>query len=487
MGRSMVPRMPSHLRAILGITVVGALLRFGTLDLQSFWADEAVTVELIRMPLAPMLDAIPDSESAPPFYYMLAWLWSRVFGSGEVGLRSLSALAGTAAIPVFYAAAAELCGRRLALAVAALAAVSPFLVWYSQEARAYALLSLLGAVSVWSFACMLSRPHWRPAAIWALASSLAVATHYFAIFLIATEVLWLLVAKGTRRYALPGVAAVLIASLAVLPIALHQRSLRLAAWILDTPLPERGARTVKQLLIGYDAPLETLLMAAAVVIAAAGVLLALRSARREGFRGLWVTFALAASAIVMPFAFALGGIDHFDARNVMAGWLPFAMIVSAGLTSSWAGRAGVTALLALCAVMATATVGVVAEPAWQRSDWRGASAALGKPEARVIVLGSTRPEVLRAYRDRIGYLTEARVREIAVMFTIPRSQDRFGIGKPFRAHLEVPGFRVVERRFTKTYSLSRLRAQAPRRLTAADLLRDAVLPGQSKTFLVERP
>ena len=93
------------------LTVVGALLRFPTLDAKSFWEDEAITVFLVRRGFGSMLSAIPDSESTPPVYYVLAWVWTHVFGSGEVGIRSLSALIGTATVPVAYLAGRERDGR----------------------------------------------------------------------------------------------------------------------------------------------------------------------------------------------------------------------------------------------------------------------------------------------------------------------------------------------------------------------------------------
>ena len=59
-----------------------------------------------------MLDAIPESEATPYLYYVLAWPWARLFGFGEVGLRSLSALVGAAIVPVAYGAGAALVSRR---------------------------------------------------------------------------------------------------------------------------------------------------------------------------------------------------------------------------------------------------------------------------------------------------------------------------------------------------------------------------------------
>ena len=67
---------------------------------------------LTRMDLGRMLETIGDTESTPPVYYVAAWVWKRILGDGEVGLRSLSALAGVATVPVAYAAGRTLLGTR---------------------------------------------------------------------------------------------------------------------------------------------------------------------------------------------------------------------------------------------------------------------------------------------------------------------------------------------------------------------------------------
>src|SRR3954451_21168615 len=167
--------LPASAVLVAGLTALGAALRFSTLAVQSYWLDEAVTVVLVRKSLGGVLSMIPNSESTPPLYYVLAWLWAQLFGTGEVGLRSLSALIGTATIPVAYAAAARLVSPRAGLVVAALAAVNPLLVWFSQEARAYALLVLLATAALAVFARLLDgRPTPRALAAWAVLSALAL-------------------------------------------------------------------------------------------------------------------------------------------------------------------------------------------------------------------------------------------------------------------------------------------------------------------------
>ena len=172
-------------RALLALTVAaGAAIRFAGLGSQSWSPDEGVTVALLKLGFADLFTAVRHSESTPPLYYVLAWVWAKVFGLNEYGLRSLSALAGTLTEPAAYVAGASLVTRRVGLVAAALAAFSPLLVWYSQEARSYALLVLLVTVS---FALFSQRRLWW----WAAVSALALATHYFAAFVIAPEAIWL--------------------------------------------------------------------------------------------------------------------------------------------------------------------------------------------------------------------------------------------------------------------------------------------------------
>src|ERR671911_1248833 len=155
-----------------------------------------------------MLGAVPQSESTPPLYYMLAWIWSQIFGADEAGLRSLSAAVGAATVPATYAAGRQFVSRRSAFVAAALVAVSPLLVWYSQEARAYALLVLLGALSLIPLRQAAGLRPGGPLTAWAVFASLALATHYFALFLIAAEAAWLLWRASEMRVALRAVTAV---------------------------------------------------------------------------------------------------------------------------------------------------------------------------------------------------------------------------------------------------------------------------------------
>jgi hypothetical protein len=404
------PTARRDLVLVAAITAFAAILRFATLDVQSFWFDEAVTVDLLDGGLGDMLDKLPDSESTPPLYYVLAWLWTRVAGLGEVGVRSFSALCGTAAVPLVWAAGRELCGRRAGLAAAAIAAVSPILVWYSQEARSYALLFLFAALSLWLLARIRREPSTSALVLWGLACALALATHYFALFLVAVEGVYLLARLGRR--ALPALAMPVVAGAALLPLAIAQKSADYAGYIAGDSLLKRTAQVGKQFAVGFDAPLAALTTTVVLAVAAAGVWLALTRTEDEARAGARLAAGIALGALLLPFAAALVGQDYVLTRNLLPAWAPLAVVVGAGLGSAAAGRAGRLALGVALVAMLAATIGVPLHDARQRDDWRTAAAAIHGPAPRAIVANQPNPatavELYRPSARPAGAVVEAR-------------------------------------------------------------------------------
>ena len=219
--------------------MAGTAIRFATLGLQSYHHDEVITAaRVLPGSFGHMLHEVHRSESTPPLYYILAWEWSKFFGLGEVGLRSLSALFGAATIPVAYLIGRESAGRRAGLMTMAFVAFNPMLIWYSQEARAYALVVLLCAVSLLFFLRFRRTGATRDLALWSVGSALAMTSHYFAAFAIAIEAGWLLVETRPRRRMWAPTAGIAAACLLVGPLGLHQASnLTHIDWIGRTRLP----------------------------------------------------------------------------------------------------------------------------------------------------------------------------------------------------------------------------------------------------------
>ena len=128
--------------AVALLTVVGGGLRGWALEAKTLWLDEAFSLWMAGQTPADLLHWVVQIDHHPPLYYLLLHGWLAGTGATAAAARGLSALAGTRAIPIFYAAAVKLTGRSVALAATLLVTLSPFLVRYGQEARMYALLTL---------------------------------------------------------------------------------------------------------------------------------------------------------------------------------------------------------------------------------------------------------------------------------------------------------------------------------------------------------
>ena len=317
---------------LAALLLLAAALRFSTLGLQSFWYDEAFTpVHVLHTSLGATLHSVVHTENTPPLWYVLIWAWSRVFGMGAVALRLPSAMFGVATVAVAWAIGHELTGRRAtAIAAAAFVAMNPLFVWYSQEARAYGLFVLTGALAMLCFLRAQHEPTPRRLAAFALTASLALLSHYFAAFLLAPMIVMLLLSgrlpglrgewlekgggrtdgrgdqasgegDGTRRATLIACAAPIIVGLALLPLAAALGG-HGAQWIGEWALTSRLQAIPQYYLTGYSgAPLGhgiELLVALPLLAGLGYGLWSVLEPREE--RGALIALAIAACGVLAP-------------------------------------------------------------------------------------------------------------------------------------------------------------------------------------------
>lgn len=389
---------------VAGLTALAVLLRFPTLSLQAYHHDEVVTASrVLRDGFGRAMHAVEFSESAPPLYYALAWVWTQLTGTGEFGLRSISALAGVATVPVAYLLGAELRDRRAGIAAALLVASNPMLVWYSQEARAYSLFVLLTTVSALYFVRALNRGRGRDFIWWGMASALALATHYFAIFPVGLEALWLLARH--RREALGGLGIVLAAGLLLAPLALHQMSQGHVEWISQYTLARRlweGAMTfvvgeTGDVIARTDHALPALLP---LLVAVLGVVLLIAKARKPDWRAAGRMAAIAGATIGAPVLLALlaPGKDYVLGRNLLPALVPLLVLLAIATTMPGARRRGAALLAVLAAYSVAFCVLASFSPALQRPDWKSVADRLGEPTGpRVMVTWTLGQASLRHY------------------------------------------------------------------------------------------
>ncbi len=375
----------------------------------------AVTASLVRLPFDELLRALPDSETAPPLYYVLAWIWARVFGSSDLALRSFSAVIGTLVVPAAFLAARELVSRRTGILVALFATVSPLLVWYSQEARAYSLLVLLSTLSLYGFARVWEAPSPRRVLFWAAVSCLAVSTYYFAIFLVFAEAAALLARYRFMRAIVysSGAIALLVAVMA--PLAFVQGRTGNAGWIDGIPMATRAQEAIRQLVTAAPAPAWAgaggaesrthdlwILAAVVVILAVAAVLRYVHGRERDG---ALLALGLGAAVIVVPLVLCLASGLVFDTRGdvflyraLLPAWTPLAIVVAAGFGARRAGMPGLAAAGALVAASLAVTIAISVDGGLQRDDWQAiAAATVG--EGLVVVTPAYQHRALLHYRD----------------------------------------------------------------------------------------
>ena len=259
------------------------------------------------------------------------------------------------------------------------------LVWYSQEARAYALFILLGALSLLAFVRAVETRGTAPVARWAVVSALVVATHYFGIFLVAAEAAFLLYRRPCRTVVI-ATAGFAAAAVALLPLAAYQATHASSSWIRPSTSIFASRETVAQLLVpsgrasgqaqvypkaplrgGRSRPRRARAAACAAVALRRGrqrrgVVMSLFSGSRS--RRSTVVVSLASAALVG------GRGDVLLFRNVLCAWLPLQIVVAAALAAPRAGRVGLAAAAALMAASLGVLVANATTAHLQRDDWR---------------------------------------------------------------------------------------------------------------------
>ncbi len=205
---------------LIVILIVASALRFAALDRQSLWDDEIFTLRDVGVVSA----AGAPEEAYPPLYFFLLRGWMRLTAPSPAAARAFSALWGVGGVFLIYAAGARMISPAAGLFAAALTALSPFHLAYSQEARAYTLLFALGLASVWSL--------WKKRrAVYLPVTVALLYTHYWGLFVWAAGAAWALRSRVMNRWTW-------IAAACFLPwvpeLARHSGSISGAFW---TPPP----------------------------------------------------------------------------------------------------------------------------------------------------------------------------------------------------------------------------------------------------------
>ncbi len=255
---SIVRRPPSVVYRLLPAACLLLLSAYGLrlygLTAQSLWRDEVDALRFAQLPLSDYLSIFSQPGQNGPLYFLLLRGWIALAGTGEFSLRYFSLLPGVVAIALTLTLGRRLFTAPIGLIAAALVAASPYLVWYSQEAKMYALITALALLSLYALQrATAGQPRWWVVVV--AATSLAMYSHILAALLIPLQLALLTVWRPMGRHGYAQAAAAFAAL--ILPyVPLLRWQLPMALTPAETgypffPLPEM----LLILLNGYSAGL----------------------------------------------------------------------------------------------------------------------------------------------------------------------------------------------------------------------------------------
>jgi hypothetical protein len=213
------PPLRAHEMVAAAVAVVaGVVLRFWTTS--HLWLDEALSVDIARLPLTDIPGALRQ-DGHPPLYYFLLHEWMAAFGQGDIAVRALSGLFAVAALPLGYLAGRRAAGARAGWAVVILLSLSPFAIRYATETRMYSLVMVLVLGGYLLVRNALERPTWPRLAGITLISGALLLTHYWAMWLLAATLVVLGLrarrSPSTRPTTMRVLVAVLLGGVLLLP------------------------------------------------------------------------------------------------------------------------------------------------------------------------------------------------------------------------------------------------------------------------------
>ena len=196
----------SKLKQIFGIPtdkiwiypmIFGAFAAIFDITRSSIWHDEGYTLWLIRYnPLQIIERTARDVH--PPLYYLVAKLWTLIFGRSELGIRSLSAVFFIGIIYFAYKIIEKLLNERAAFWGSMLVALSPFMVRFAQESRMYGMVAFLTTLGTYFLVRYFKEKNGRLLIFYALSMAAAAYTQYYAFFIIMVQ--WIVVAAITPGF-----------------------------------------------------------------------------------------------------------------------------------------------------------------------------------------------------------------------------------------------------------------------------------------------
>lgn len=370
---------------ILIILVVATVLRLIGLN-QSLWLDEAINVNnASALSIKDLVLNYSLGDFHPPLYHILLSTWIGFFGSSEISVRAPSVIFGVATVYFTYLLAQKLFENKTALVAATLMATAPLAIYYSQEARMYALAAFFASVSVYFFLSLLRKDTLVSWLGFISATTLMLYTDYLPYLLVPIYIAYCFINRKrisghTKKALVPALISIFILILPWLLIFPSQLKTGLAAsaaspaWaqVVGTPSLQSLAITFVKFTIGRISVDNNLIYALLFAPPALFVvfLFLLSFFRLSHFRSFLHYWLFGPIILAFFLAFFIPVYAYFRLLFVLP---PFYVIwASATTTVNWPPLTRILLAAALVINLSSASIYFL-NPKFQREDWRNAT------------------------------------------------------------------------------------------------------------------
>jgi len=329
---------PSGLLALSGLGLLASVDILWQLGSSSFFIDEISSMKLAASPLSQLLTKLKVAENSPAGYFAILHFWTKLTGSNTEWVARLpSAIAGIALVFAVYRLGVLVADARVGLLAGLLAAVSPLVLQYAEQARPYAIAMLAVTIGAIGALEATRQNSWAWLIVGCVAFSAALSMHYASLAVAVPFCVWMLWQRATPfRMRLVFCGVIALAWLAWLPLLIAQHN--------DHPgeqLGQYGTLTAGHLVRVVAAPFDdryTLHPGILKAIAAAVVGIAIAGVARYAWRAKRDELLLMSAVFVLSIVGLLGaaaaGVDILNSRY-MTFVLPFtAILLATGIANA---------------------------------------------------------------------------------------------------------------------------------------------------------
>lgn len=379
---------------IIFILVLGLILRILSLN-QSLWLDEAInTLAAKNYSFFDLITKYAPADFHPPGWFIIIWFWTKIFGYSEIAVRIPSVIFGVLTIWVVYLIGKKISSKEVGIIGAILICLNPLHIYYSQEARMYALATLAVCINIY-FVIKILRDEKTDLLFLIFSNLLVLSSDYIAYFIFPAQLIFLLFSKkkGIIKKWLLAMAISLMLGIWWIPIFLNQLnagsvlSSRLPSWKLIVggfdfkTLPLTFVKFIIGRISLSNKFLYTLIL---LPLSSLFLYLIWRGVRvANNFSKYlllsWIVIPPVIATIISVF------VPVYSYFRVLFIIPSFVMLIAIGISSFKSGmKYLLLSFVILIEVFCTAVY--LINPAYQREDWRGMVAFFKKKVPNSIIL-----------------------------------------------------------------------------------------------------